>query len=215
MNIVGADLDKTITMSVSRMVPDGTWINTDSLIKAVESFIHSQTMSPTTSQTHNQSPSTVTVVHCLGEPMDGISCSEQSELESLHKENREKRMYWKIKRIEELEAQEQRFTHQIDKLEGDLLNLKARFERYCANMHVGGNNSTTTANLNLGHNSNHPEQQTSASTSTVQQGNTSPQSGVLSQAVIQHFNTLGIDLRNSTFKWRWEIKYLNHSTNFL
>ena len=112
--------------------------------------------------------------------MDGISCSEQSELESLRKENREK-----TKRIEELQAREQRFTQ--DKLE-DLLSLKAQFERYCANMHVDGNDSSTTTNPNLGHNSNHPEQQTSASStpqSTVQQGNTSPGSSVLSQAVIQ------------------------------
>ena len=127
--------------------------------------------------------------------MDGISCSEQSELESLCKENREK-----TKCIEELEAREQRFVQQIGKLEGDLVSLKAQFERYCANMHCGGNASTTssTANPGLGHNSNHPGQQTSTSSSTqstMQQGSTSQRSGVLSQAVIQHFNTLGIDLR--------------------
>ena len=81
-------MDEAITMFVSRMVPNGTWINTDSLIKAVESYILCQptdTTSPTFSYHQrtdgSRSPSTVTVVHRLGEPMDGISSDEHSELE--------------------------------------------------------------------------------------------------------------------------------------
>ena len=115
--------------------------------------------------------------------MDDTSYNEQSEL--LEK---------KTECIEELEAREQRFVQQIDKLEEDIVSLKAQFERYCANMHHRDNTSTTT-NTGLGHNSNNQGRQTSSSSSTqstVQQGRMSP--GVLSQAVIQHFNTLGIDL---------------------
>ena len=162
------------------MLPEGTWVNTDSLIIAVESFIGCQPITPsmyhqpTGTHVHNESPSTVTVVHRLGEPMDGTSCSEQSELESLRKENQEK-----TERIEELEAQEQRFAQQVDKLEQDIVSLKAQLERYCANMHCGGNPSMTNIPANVG---------------PVQQRSTSPGSGVLSQAVTQHFNTLGIDL---------------------
>ena len=39
---------------------------------------------------------------------------------------------------------------------------------------------------------------------------------ILSQAVVQHFDTLGIDLRKNfnDGKWRWEMKYLSRSTNF-
>lgn len=84
-------MDEAITVFVSRMVPDGTWISTDSLIKGVESFILCQptnSASSSLAQPIVGSSSTVTVVHRLGEPMDGISCSEQSELESLRKENR-------------------------------------------------------------------------------------------------------------------------------
>lgn len=188
---VGSDLDEAITTFIGKMLPDGTWINTDSLIKAVESFIACQLMTPTLAyqqQTYNDSPSTVTVVHRLGEPMDDTSCNEQSELlENLRKENQEK-----TERIKELEAREQRFVQQIDKLEEDIVSLKAQFERYCANMHCRDNASTTTS-AGLGHNSDNQGRQTSASSSTVQQERTSPD--ILSQAVIEHFNTLGIDLR--------------------
>ena len=111
-------MDEAITMFVSRMVPNGTWINTDSLIKGVESYILCQPTGTQTSPTcsyHQRtdgsgSPSTVTVVHRLGEPMDGISSDEHSELERLRRENREK-----TKCIKELEAREHRFQ-QIDKL---------------------------------------------------------------------------------------------------
>ena len=94
-----------------------------------------------------------------------------------------------------MEAREQRFVQQIDKLEEDIVSLKAQFERYCAYMHHRDNTSTTT-NTGLGHIFNNQGRQTSASSSTqstVQQRRMSP--GVLSQAVIQHFSTLGIDLR--------------------
>ena len=94
--------------------------------------------------------------------MDDISCSEQSELERLRKENREK-----TKRIEELKAREERFTQQIDKLEGDLLGLKAQFERYCANVRVDDNSSSTSTNPNIGQNCNHSEQQTSQYPTTL------------------------------------------------
>ena len=99
-----------------------------------------------------------------------------------------------------MEAREHRFTQQIDELGGDLLCLKAQVERYCVNVHVDGGNSTTTA---PGPISNHSGQQTnhgsesSPSQSSMQQASSTMSSGptILSQTVIQHFNTLGIDLR--------------------
>ena len=85
----------------------------------------------------------------------------------------------KTKRIEELEARELRFTGQTDKLEGDLQSLKAQFERYCEKIHAGGNNSNIS------------EQQFSES-SVAHSMTTSLH---MSQAVVQHFNALSIDLR--------------------
>ena len=194
---VGEDLDEALTTFVNRMVPDGTWINTDSLIKAVESFILCQPSisSPTSHQqsaTIGVSPSsTITLVHRLGESIDGIS--DESELEQLRIENREK-----TKRIDKLEAREHRFTHQIDKLDGDLHCLKAQFERYCANMAISDTSSATT---NPGH-SHNSERQTnqmrvesgsSGTTSTADR--TEGTSPGMPQTIVQHFNTLGIDLR--------------------
>ena len=175
----GTDLDEAITMFVKKMVPEGTQITTDSLIKGVESFILCQPTSPAVYhgyQQNKESPSTITVVHCLGEPVDG---GEQSELKRLRQENQEK-----TKRIEELEARELRFTGQIDKLEGDLLSLKTQFERYCKNMHDGGNRSTSST-------VSESEQQFSGSSSAHSMSTPVD----MSQAVVQHFNILSIDLR--------------------
>ena len=188
-------MDEAITKFVNKMVPEGTQITTDSLIKGVESFILCQPSNPTSSAVyhgHQECRSTITVVHRLGEPIDD---GEQLELQRLRHDNREK-----TKCIEELEARELRFTCQIDKLEGDLLSLKTQFERYCENMHAGGKHSTSTT-------VSESEQQFSVSSMSTPLD--------MSQAVVQHFNALIIDLRKFLLKWRWEMKYLNYSLNFL
>ena len=106
------------------MVPN-QFSSTNNLIQGVEEFIKTCVPShgtPTQSQSLNPDGQTLHVIHRLDDSNNGGSAEVQRiQREVIEKHNR----------IKELEAREEHFTQEIDRLQCNMDDLKEQFEAYC------------------------------------------------------------------------------------
>ena len=152
------------------MVP-GHFSTTNNLIQGIEEFInvHHSNPEPQASPLNPTGRSgTLHVIHRLDESSNESSVQVQRlQKELVEKENR----------IKELEARETFFTQEMDRIQKNVDELKEQLERYSRRNPPPG-----SANPSPGSGSSPSDPGTS-------------ETPELSSSVIQHFNTLGIDLK--------------------
>jgi hypothetical protein len=174
------------------MVPN-QFSSTNNLIHGVEEFIKTCHQTPVQNPVQNPCRTLTSdgqilhVIHRLDDSNNGSSAEVQRlQREVIEKDNR----------IKELEAMHEHFIKESDRLQCNIDALKEQFEAYERNHPAGSGNQSKA----FGDSSSQPKSfsgnsQTSGCSSEV--GTESQSSGglVMTQKVIQHFNTLGIDLR--------------------
>ena len=163
------------------MVPNH-FSTTNNLIQGIEEFIKTGVTgmvcrSTPGAQVSPLDPGTLHVIHRL----DESSNESSAEVQRLRREVVEKES-----RIKELEAREAHFTQELDRLQCNMDELKKQFESYCKRNHP-------TACGRCRRSSELCVCDSGASQSETPESNTG--SILMTQEVIQHFNTLGIDLK--------------------
>ena len=164
------------------MVPSH-FSTTNNLIQGIEEFIKTCGRTPE-AQVSPLDPGRTGTLHVIHR-LDESTNESSAEVQRLQKEVIEKE-----NRIKELEAREARFTQEIDRLQCNMDELKERFESYCRR-----NSPSNYSNQpnDCGSGSHSSELCGSSQSETPEKS--SAGSVLITQPVIQHFNTLGIDLK--------------------
>lgn len=172
------------------MVPDH-FSSTNDLIQGIEKFIKEH--GGVDHRTFRSQPSldtggTLHVIHRL----DESSSDSGAEVQRLRKELIEKE-----KRINELETRESHFTQEIDRLQCNMDELKEQFENYCRRNEASHHTSPPhpPGDNTCSNQSGEPHSSSRGSTQSETPGS-SVCGLVMTPNVIQHFNTLGIDLKS-------------------
>ena len=187
------NLDRAITSFLSTMVPDH-FSTTNNLIQGIEEFInvhHSNPEPQSSPPNPTGSSGTLHVIHRL---------DESSNESSVQVQRLQRDLVEKEHRIKELEARETFFTQKMDRIQRTGDELKEQLERYSRR-----NPSSGSANPSL--DSAHPPPGSAnpspgsvhpppgSANPSPGSGSSPPEAPDLSSRVIQHFNTLGIDLK--------------------